>query len=65
MGVEQDPSRAPAHHFQVTVMQCKALYKRDDDHSSFSCCVSQQGQGEGDARRVVQGEEKEIPRDHR
>ena len=35
VGVEQDPSRAPAHHFQVTVMQCKALYKRDDDHSSF------------------------------
>ena len=34
-GVEQDPSRAPAHHFQATVMQCKALYTRDDDHSSF------------------------------
>ena len=62
MGVEQDPSRAPAHHFQATVMQCKALYTRDDDHSSFSCCVSQQGQGIG--TRVVQGEENAIPRDH-
>ena len=35
VGGERDPSLAPVHHFQATVMQCRALFKRDHDHSSF------------------------------